>query len=206
MINDHGATAILDALTPASWGGARAGRAETLARSMGDKHIPFTVKNPQWSATLGSFAGLGLGSALGLGGSILAGAGGDGITNSVTAGAAGGSLLGGILAGLIRRKHIKEIAERFDDHEGNLTPTMRKSRIFGMAPAHARGREEVFRALAEGDSSPEVAGSTTANVLDMASRIPYAGLAASPVYMATAPFLQQNSNDRVHQTIAKDAA
>ena len=213
LIHPGGAAGVLDALFPWGWGGARAGRAETLARSIGDDEIPFTVKHPQWSSGLGVLGGMLGGGLLGAGAGKLGGKFIDirkatGMPENDIAGMGGaigmgaGSLLGLILPGIMRRKKIKEIARKFDEHEGDIEPTTRKSRIFGASPAHARGREEAFKMLMEGPGTP-VTGSTTANVASVLNNVPYVSLASGLGLMAAAPFIQQDSNDNMDAMLKK---
>lgn len=132
-------------------GGERAGKAETMARSIG-RNPSFAVTHPQVHS-LGSALGGGvLGTALGgVTGALLGGLSGNaeaGATLGSVFGGLGGFLGGTVHSGRKRSHEIEDISRQFDNTD-TINPNYRKANplgLLGMTGAHSRGRTKALQA------------------------------------------------------------
>jgi hypothetical protein len=206
-----GAFLLADGIGLNSFGSARAGRAETMASSMGQE-VPYRVSHPRAFGSLvvggGAVGGAALGAALGgVTGAFVRGDNPDGTTHG---NARGGALIGGLIgtyAGMVtgavsqfilRRKEMNRITKDFDNYHGKLTPTVRKGNLLGLSASHARGREEAFRAILGGDR--KMRGSTTENIATFLG--PFSPIPTIPV----SPFIVNDSNNNMAEIARRDGA
>jgi outer membrane lipoprotein SlyB len=168
---------MADYLTPGSWGGERAGRAQALASAVGED-TPFSVRHPTTTDMLGAAGGAALGA--GIGG--LAGGFGHGGEGAMTAGGIGGGLLGALLTAFIRRRNMKKIVEKYEgkrhgvDPEDVERPDLESASALllpGRGP-HRTGQTETVRAM-KGEDSIGKQHTGGRDALYTAAMLPYVG-------------------------------
>jgi len=190
-----------DTLTPATWGGERAGRTQAMANAI-DEPTSFGVRHPVTQA-------LGYGT----GGAVLGGLAGTGIsallqnsphTNGIAGGIGGalGMLGGAGLAGLIRRREMRRIGDLYDQDNaaGKVNPREPQMSTLSalLAPfrgPHRTGQQEATKAMKTGD--PVQGPGWLRNLLYTLRLVPDAGAAVALGHgYAQNAKTQVRSNDR----------
>jgi len=169
-----------DYMTTLGFGGNRAGRAETLARSIGTNPGIF-VKYPALTGALAAAAGgaSGYGLAMGTMPEGLSPTQEKFYRSGLTF---VGASLAGLLSGALRRHKMQAIGRKFDE-ANEMNPTFRGSpgvQHF-MGGSHAAGRLAAVRQLL-GEPAPEL--TSTQKLMYAAYNVPYVDMATMPVMNA----------------------
>lgn len=185
---------LSDYLTTLGYGGNRAGRSETMARSIG-MNPSFFVKYPALTGMLASGAGgaAGYGLAMGTTPEGLSPAQEKLYRSGLTF---AGASLAGLLSGALRRHKMQAISRKFDEAT-EMNPSFRQAPAHHfLGGSHAAGRVAAIRKLL-GVSEPAL--TSTQKIMYGAYNVPYVDMVTLPIMNAVEHVTSHAAAEKLHK-------